>query len=64
MVRKSISVSYTHLQKAATAKYNLWKLYDAVAAAKKANNAKAVKSATARYKKAVVAAKKAMAAKK
>ena len=42
----------------------LWNLYDAVAAAKKANNAKALKSATAKYNKAVAAAKKAMNAKK
>lgn len=61
---EAAAAAYTKAQKAATAKYNLWKLYDAVAAAKKANNAKAVKSATAKYKKAVVAAKKAMVAKK
>ena len=61
---EAAAAAYTKAQKEATAKYNLWKLYDAVAAAKKANNAKAVKSATAKYNKAVAAAKKAMVAKK
>ena len=61
---EAAAAAYTKAQKEATAKYNLWKLYDDVAAAKKANNAKALKSATAKYNKAVAAAKKAMAGKK
>ncbi len=61
---EAAAAAYTKSQKEATAKFKLWNLYDAVAAAKKANNAKALKSATAKYNKAVAAAKKAMNAKK
>lgn len=61
---EAAAAAYTKSQKEATAKFKLWNLYDAVAAAKKANNAKALKSATVKYNKAVAAAKKAMNAKK
>ena len=61
---EAAAAAYTKSQKEATAKFKLWNLYDAVAAAKKANNAKALKSATAKYNKAVAAAKKAMNARK
>ena len=61
---EAAAAAYTKSQKEATAKFKLWNLYDAVAAAKKANNAKALKSATTKYNKAVAAAKKAMNARK
>ena len=38
---EAAAAAYTKSQKEATAKFKLWNLYDAVAAAKKANNAKA-----------------------
>ena len=61
---EAAAAAYTEAQKKVTADYKLWDLYDAVQAAKKANNAKALKSATANYNKAVAKAKKALAAKK
>ena len=61
---EAAAAAYTEAQKKVTADFKLWDLYDAVQAAKKANDAKALKSATAKYNKAVANAKKALAAKK
>ena len=58
---EAAAAAYTEAQKKVTADFKLWDLYDAVQAAKKANDAKALKSATAKYTKAVANAKKALA---